>query len=97
MKFRLGAARRETFNVRVMCDALGVSPAGITHGVPGLKVRARRPIVPCWPGSVGRGRYGARDPRGLALRGYMASHGASNASCGNTPPPVTARFPTQPE
>ena len=47
MKFRLIEDQRDTFPVRVVCDVMGVSPAGIMHGVAGLKVCARRPIAPC--------------------------------------------------
>jgi putative transposase len=71
MKFRLIAVQRETFPVRVMCDAMGVSPAGY------YALRSR-PESPCKTANrallteirrvhtTHRGRYGA--PRIHALR-----------------------------
>jgi hypothetical protein len=47
MKFRLIEDQRDTFPVRVVCDVMGVSPAGYLHGVAGPKARVRWPIAPC--------------------------------------------------
>jgi putative transposase len=81
MKFRLIAAQREMFPVRIMCDAMGVTPAGhyawrsrpesprkaANHA---LLTEIRRVHT------AHRGRYGApRIHAALRAGGYMASRG----------------------
>jgi hypothetical protein len=76
-KFRRIEDQRETFKVRVVCDGMGGSKAGYMPGVAGPKLRARRPIAPCLPGSGGSIRHiwdgiARPDPRGLA---WPRAHG----------------------
>src|ERR1700682_5457984 len=81
MKFRLIADQRETLPVRVMCDVLGVSPAGYYawRGRPeSLRKTANRALLTeiRRVHMAHRGRYGApRVHATLRARGYMVSRG----------------------
>ena len=81
MKFRLIADQRETLPVRVMCDVLGVSPAGYYawRGRPeSLRKMANRALLTeiRRVHMAHRGRYGApRIYAALRARGYMVSRG----------------------
>ena len=81
MKFRLIADQRETLPVRVMCDVLGVSPAGYYawRGRPeSLRKTANRALLTeiRRVHMAHRGRYGApRIYAALRARGYMVSRG----------------------
>src|SRR3981081_4188514 len=81
MKFRLIADQRETLPVRVMCDVLGVSPAGYYawRGRPeSLRKTANRALLTeiRRVHMADRGRYGApRIYAALRARGYMVSRG----------------------
>src|ERR1700724_4278110 len=81
MKFRLIADQRETLPVRVMCDVLGVSPAGYYawRGRPeSLRKMANRALLTEFRRvhMAHRGRYGApRIYAALRARGYMVSRG----------------------
>jgi transposase InsO family protein len=81
MKFRLIADQRETFPVRVMCDVMGVSPAGYYawRGRPdSLRKTANRVLLTeiRRVHMAHRGRYGApRIYAALRARGYMVSRG----------------------
>ena len=81
MKFRLIANQRETLPVRVMCDVLGVSPAGYYawRGRPeSLRKMANRALLTeiRRVHMAHRGRYGApRIYAALRARGYMVSRG----------------------
>jgi putative transposase len=87
MKFRLIAAQREMFPVRVLCDVIGVSPAGYYawRGRPECpRKAANRALLDEIQRlhAAHRGRYGApRIHAALRARGYAASLAASNASC----------------
>jgi hypothetical protein len=64
MKFRLSKAQRDIFKVRVMCDVLGVSPAGYYawRGRPeSLRKTANRALLTeiRRAHKAHRGRYGA--------------------------------------
>jgi putative transposase len=81
MKFRLIADQRETFPVRVMCDVMGVSPAGYYawRGRPeSLRKTANRALLTeiRRVHIAHRGRYGApRIYAALRARGYMVRRG----------------------
>src|ERR1700730_4309695 len=81
MKFRLIADQRETFPVRVMCDVMGVSPAGYYawRGRPeSLRKTANRALLTeiRQVHMAHRGRYGApRIHAALRARVYMVSRG----------------------
>src|SRR3954468_20565452 len=47
MRFGLIEDQRDVWPVRVMCDALSVSPSAITRGDHGQKACAKSPIVSC--------------------------------------------------
>jgi transposase len=87
MKFRLLAAQREMFPVRVLCDVIGVSPAGYYAWRGGPNARARQPIASCWPRSSGfmRRIAGAMACQGsmrpCAPEGTRRAVAVSNASC----------------
>jgi putative transposase len=81
MKFRLIEDQRETFPVRVMCDVMGVSPAGY-YGWRGRPLSPRKAANRALLTEIRRlhaahrGRYG--EPRihaALRAGGYMASRG----------------------
>ena len=82
MKFRLIADQRETLPVRVMCDVLGVSPAGYYawRGRPeSLRKTANRALLTeiRRVHMAHRGRYGApRIYAALRARGYMVTSSA---------------------
>jgi len=74
MKFRIIEDQRETFPIRVLCDVMGVSAAGIMPGAAGPKAHARQPIAPCSPRSgafiwPSRPLWRAENPRGFARPG----------------------------
>jgi putative transposase len=81
MKFRLIAAQREMFPVRVLCDVIGVSPAGYYawRGRPECpRKAANRALLDEIQRlhAAHRGRYGApRIHAALRARGYAASRG----------------------
>jgi transposase InsO family protein len=81
MKFRLIADQREMFPVRVMCDVMGVSPAGYYawRGRPESPRKAANRALLTEIRRVHtahRGRYGApRIHAALRAGGYMASRG----------------------
>jgi transposase InsO family protein len=81
MKFRLIAAQRGRFSVRIMCDVMGVSPAGYYawHGRPESPRKAANRVLLTEIRRVHtahRGRYGApRIHAALRAGGYMASRG----------------------
>ena len=81
MKFRLIAAQRGRFSVRIMCDVMGVSPAGYYawHGRPESPRKAANRVLLTEIRRVHtahRSRYGApRIPAALRAGGYMASRG----------------------
>ena len=74
MKFRLIEDQRHTFPVRVVCDVMGVSPAGYYawRGRPeSPRKLANRALLTeiRWVHTTHRGRiWRAQDPRGLARR-----------------------------
>ena len=75
MKFRLIEDQREAFLVRVVCDAMGVSPSGYYawRGRPESprKVANRALLTenPAGPYGTSGTIWRAQDPRGLARRG----------------------------
>jgi putative transposase len=81
MKFRLIAAQRGRFSVRIMCDVRGVSPAEYYawHGRPESPRKAANRVLLTEIRRVHtahRGRYGApRIHAALRAGGYMASRG----------------------
>ena len=84
MKFRLIADQRETFPVRVMCDVMGVSPAGYYawRGRPeSLRKTVNRALLTeiRQVHTAHRGRYGA--PRIHAALRIWRAVAASHASC----------------
>ena len=74
MRFRLIEDQRDVWPVRVLRDALGVSPSGYAPGDHGQKARARSPIANCraisggFMPSTGADR-GTAYPRRTACRG----------------------------
>jgi HTH-like domain len=78
MKFRLIAAQRGRFSVRIMCDVMGVSPAGYYawHGRPESPRKAANRVLLTEIRRIHtahRGRYGApRIHAALRAGGYMA-------------------------
>src|ERR1700726_2949278 len=87
MRFRLIEDQREMFPVRVMCDVMGVSPAGYYawRGQPESPGKAANRALLTGIQRVHaahRGRYGApRIHAALHAEGHKASPAALNGSC----------------
>ena len=90
MKFRIIEAQCEIFPVRVLCDVMAVSPAGIMLGAAGRKARERRPIALCSPRSgasiwhIVDAMAGRESTRPCAAWGTRRAVAGSSVSCAIT-------------